>query len=368
MGPEALASALERGIMPNQQRSTNRTRRRGHSSRLRHSGFRKRTVRQLALAMFGFGFIWTGLMAGHTTAPSYQTEGPVMEIVPEIADSPLLRAAEVVLSSPSNDDVAPDSTVEWDLANLEHERVDYWVERFTTDKRADFARFLQRKGRYEPMIREKLAARGMPQDLVYLAMIESGFQPRAYSPAHASGIWQFIAPTGQRYGLEINRAVDERNDPEKATDAALAYLSDLYERFDSWYLAAASYNTGENRVGRIMRAATGSERGTDASYYRIWDELPRETRDYVPLMIAAARISKEPERYGFGHVEPDSPPTVQVVRAAPATPLEKIARNSGTTVSEIRELNPHLKLHRTRNDMTSEIRVPSNEPTRVAAR
>ena len=313
--------------------------------------------------MFGFGFVWTGLMAGHTTAPVYQEETAVLEMLPDVSDSPLLRAAQDTLTESSTS-----SDVEWDLANLEHERVDYWVERFTTDKRADFGRFLERKGRYEPMIREKLAARGMPQDLVYLAMIESGFQAKAYSPAHASGIWQFIAPTGQRYGLEINRAVDERNDPEKATDAALAYLSDLYDRFGSWYLAAASYNTGENRVGRIMKAAYGTERGSDDAYYRIWDELPRETRDYVPLMIAAARISKEPARYGFDHIVPQSPPAVEVVEAAPATPLEKIAEQTGTTVSEIRELNPHLKLHRTRNDMTSEILVPFAGPTRVAAR
>ena len=283
--------------------------------------------------------------------------------MPSVESSPLIRTI-----ANATEPVTGQSDIEWDLANLQHERVDYWVERFTTDKRADFGRFLERKGRYEPMIREKLAARNMPQDLVYLAMIESGFQPKAYSPAHASGIWQFIPETGKRYGLEINRAVDERNDPEKATDAALSYLSDLHERFDSWYLAAASYNTGENRVGRIMRENTGSERGSDASYYRIWDHLPRETRDYVPLMIAAARISKEPARYGFDHIQPESPPLVQVVHAAPATPLDKIATNAGTTVIELKELNPHLKLHRTRNDMTSQIRVPAPEAPMIAAR
>src|SRR5690606_40778560 len=105
------------------------------------------------------------------------------------------------------------------------------------------------------------------------------------------------AETCKRSGLDVNRAVDERNDPEKATDAALDYLAELHDRFGSWYLAAAAYNTGENRVARIMREETGSERGTEESYYAIWDRLPKETRDYVPLMIAAARISKEPEKY-----------------------------------------------------------------------
>ncbi len=350
--------------MPKTQRAKLRNRGRGSRSRLVRVGSRKRFIRQTALAFFGCGIVWTGLMSGGTTAPSYEvTPSLVRDLMPTVEQSPLMQAIATATGAET-----PASDVEWDLANLDHERVDYWVERFTTDKRADFSRFLERKGRYEPMIRAKLADRGMPEDLVYLAMIESGFQAKAYSPAHASGIWQFIAPTGQRYGLEINRAVDERNDPEKATDAALAYLSDLHERFGSWYLAAASYNTGENRVGRIMKRETGSERGSDESYYRIWDHLPRETRDYIPLMIAAARISKEPARYGFDTIQPQSPPMVQVVSAAPATPLERIAKQAGTTVDELKELNPHLKLQRTRNDMTSEIRVPAPEATLIATR
>ncbi len=255
---------------------------------------------------------------------------------------------------------ASSEEVEWDLPNLDHPRVDYWVERFMTDKHDDFATFLKRKGKYEPMIRQKLRERGMPEDLIYLAMIESGFRPSAYSPAHASGLWQFIAATGKRYGLDINRAVDERNDPEKATDAALSYLSDLHRRFGSWYLAAAAYNTGENRVGRIMREVTGSERGNEESYYRIWDRLPRETRDYVPLMVAAGRIAKDPARFGFGDVQTEAPPAVKLVKAAPATPLTKIAHRSGTSVSEIRQLNPQLKLNRTRNDQYSAVRVPGD--------
>jgi membrane-bound lytic murein transglycosylase D len=188
----------------------------------------------------------------------------------------------------------------WDLANIDHRRVDMWVGIFSGSKHKDrFAMWLERKSKYEPMISEKLTARDMPQDLIYLAMIESGFNPKARSRAQAGGLWQFISETGQRYGLTVNKRVDERNNPEKATEAALAYLSDLHERFGSWYLAAAAYNTGENRVGRIMRTVTGKERGTDADYYRISPRLPRETRDYVPMMIAAARIAKEPAKYGF---------------------------------------------------------------------
>lgn len=255
------------------------------------------------------------------------------------------------------------AVTEWDLPNLDHDRVDYWVERFTTDKHDEFARFLARSGRYVPMISAKLEERGMPRDLIYLAMIESGFNAKAYSPAHASGLWQFIGETGQRYGLDINRAVDERNDPLKATDAALDYLSYLHDRFGSWYLAAAGYNTGENRVARIMREETGSEKGDESSYYEIWDRLPRETRDYVPLMIAAARISKEPEKYGFGDVEMEKPLAFEEVVVDPATPLEAIAVAAGTTIDALRDLNPHFKLERTRNDQRQLVRVPSGSRT-----
>jgi len=193
------------------------------------------------------------------------------------------------------------SSTGWDLANLNHARVDSWVRTFSTNPkvRSNFAVWLERKPKYESMISAKLSERDMPQDLIYLAMIESGFNPRAKSPAAAGGLWQFISETGKRYGLTVNKKVDERNQPEKATEAALSYLSDLHDRFGSWYLAAAAYNTGENRVGRIMRQVTGSEKGTDADYYRISNLLPKETQNYVPMMIAAARISKNPAKYGF---------------------------------------------------------------------
>ncbi len=193
------------------------------------------------------------------------------------------------------------SDVAWDLPNLDNPRVDSWVKLFSTDPKVKerFALWLDRKSTYEPMISAKLEKRDMPQDLIYLAMIESGFNPKAQSPAKAGGLWQFISETGKRYGLTVNKKVDERNVPAKATDAALSYLSELHDRFGSWYLAAAAYNTGENRVARIMREVTGSEKGSDEDYYRISKLLPKETQDYVPMMIAAARISKDPARYGF---------------------------------------------------------------------
>ena len=308
------------------------------------AGFGRGQATTLAIA----GILGAAWMGG--TVAGKQRFDPVTGVSPLVATN--------------NESAAPTAEmVSWDLPNLDHDRVDYWVERFTTSKRDDFTRFLERSGRYVPMISAKLEERGMPQDLIYLAMIESGFNPKAYSPAAASGLWQFIAETGQRYGLDVNRAVDERNDPEKATDAALTYLSELYERFDSWYLAAAAYNTGENRVGRIMREVTGSEKGSEESYYRIWDRLPRETRDYVPLMIAAARIAKEPHKYGFGDVELEAPLAYEEVVVDPATPLAAVAEAAGIEVSSLKQLNPQLKLNRTRNDMRSVVRVPPGTRT-----
>jgi len=308
----------------------------------RSMGFGRAQAGSLAVAGV-LGAAWVaGTMAGH------QKYDPVTGVSPLVATSA---------------EAAPLAGAEWDLPNLDHERVDFWVERFTTDKRADFERFLERSGRYVPMISAKLEEQGMPQDLIYLAMIESGFNPTAYSHAHASGLWQFIRETGERYGLTVNRAVDERNDPVKSTDSALRYLRDLHDRFGSWYLASAAYNTGENRVGRIMREETGSERGNEESYYRIWHRLPRETRDYVPLMIAAARITKDPVRYGFEHVRMQEPLAYEEVVVDPATPLAAVARAAGRDVADIRSLNPHFRLDRTRNDQRQVVRVPQGTRT-----
>ncbi|MGH7464299.1 MAG: lytic transglycosylase domain-containing protein, partial [Longimicrobiales bacterium] len=250
---------------------------------------------------------------------------------------------------------------EWDLPNVDHPRIDYWVARFDTvpDMRKKFQGFLDRGATLAPMILERLEARGMPQDLLYLAMIESGFQPNARSHAAAVGVWQFISATGQRYGLDIDRAVDERRDPVRATEAALDYLEDLHDRFGSWYLAAAAYNSGEGRVGRSMRAEFGRERArSESEYYQIWDRLPKETRDYVPLMIAAARITKDPAAYGFRPLTPVVR-TWEEITAAPATPLREIAATYGTTVAELKSLNPHFLLDRTPNNRSYAVRVPT---------
>jgi membrane-bound lytic murein transglycosylase D len=242
--------------------------------------------------------------------------------------------------------------------------VDTWIN-FLSGRNAHNTRvWLERKGMYGPMIRAELRARGMPEDLLYLALIESGLSPRAYSKAAASGLWQFIAETGQRYGLEVNAEVDERRDPVKSTTAALDYLTYLYNRFDSWYLAAAAYNTGENRVGRIMRETFGKEKGTDDDFWAIAHRLPRETRDYVPLMLAAGHIGKEPAEFGFPDLEYQEPLAYETVWVPGSTELAMIARAAGVSEDAVVDLNLHLMRKRTPPNRGWSVRIPQG--TRVA--
>ena len=162
--------------------------------------------------------------------------------------------------------------------------------------------------------------------------------PNAYSRAHAVGLWQFISGTGRRYGLEISYWLDERRDPEKATDAAVAHLKDLYEEFGSWYLAAAAYNGGPNRVRRGLRTVP---EGTfwDLSERRL---LRRETRDYVPKIIAAAMIGHDPERYGFEYPEREMLPEYETVRVPDATSFDVLSEVAGTDEETIDLLNPQF--------------------------
>lgn len=258
----------------------------------------------------------------------------------------------------------------WDLPNLDHPRIDYWVARFDTvpDMRKKFQGFLDRGGALAPMILERLEARGMPLDLLYLAMIESGFQTHATSHASAVGVWQFIPSTGQRFGLALDRAVDERRDPVRATEAALDYLEFLHDKFNSWYLAAAAYNSGEGRVARNMREEFGRVKAhSEEDYYRVWKRLPPETRDYVPLMIAAARITKDAETYGFRPMQLERPEWDEVV-VSPATPLDELAALYETTVARIRELNPQFRIGRTPNDREYAVRLPAGALERAGAR
>jgi len=187
---------------------------------------------------------------------------------------------------------APDTIPEWDLANISNPRVDKWERKFSSSLKSDFDATMERGRRYSDMIIQKLDDHDMPRELVYLAMIESEFKPRARSRVSAVGLWQFMAGTARSLGLTVGRHSDERTNPSKSTDAALSYLSDLHDQFGSWYLAAAAYNCGAANVSRAMKRVTGRTTGSDADFYRIAPALPRETREYVPKLIAAARVGK----------------------------------------------------------------------------
>jgi membrane-bound lytic murein transglycosylase D len=236
-----------------------------------------------------------------------------------------------------------------------NEHVERWINFFTSGNgRTRFRIYLERAGAYEDMIRRRLREAGLPEDLLYLAMIESGMNPNAYSRAHAVGLWQFIRGTGRLYDLEIGYWLDERRDPFKATDAAVAHLGDLYEDYGSWYLAAAAYNGGPGRVSRGI-ARTGSTDFWDLSDARV---LKSETRNYVPKLIAATLIAKNPERYGFDDVVPEPPLAFDVVEVPDATSFDVLAEAAGTTEDEIRRLNPQYPRRVTPPDMKAEVRVP----------
>jgi membrane-bound lytic murein transglycosylase D len=263
--------------------------------------------------------------------------------------------------------LAPRSRQTWDLTETHNERVQFWID-FLQGRNKDRTHvWLEREGRYGALIRSRLRERGMPEDLFYLAMIESGLSTRAYSHAHASGIWQFIAETGRRYGLEVSTYVDERRDPVKSTDAALDYLSDLYDRFGSWYLAAAGYNSGENRVERILRQRAGGEKGDDALYWRIAPYLPRETRDYVPLMLAAGYIGKDPNGHGFHGLEHQAPLAFDLVEVDGGISLAAIAKAAGVEGSLVTDLNPQLVRGVTPPGRNWEVRVPAGRRAAVVA-
>lgn len=295
------------------------------------------------------------LGAGMATEQKRMADGMDLAVAPD-AD----RAPDVDLKA----DLIPR---DWDLPSDRTERVDFFIDFLKGERFDDMKEWLERVGKYGPMIREELRARDMPEDLLFLAIIESGLDPNAYSKADAAGIWQFIEPTGERYGLEVSRYVDERRDPVKATAAALTYLEELNERFDSWFLAAASYNTGENRVGRIMKEITGSEKGADQDYWKISDRLPRETRDYVPLMVAAGHIAKDPGAFGFPELDFQEPLRFDVVRVPAGTPLADVAQAAGADVDVVLDLNPHLVKQQTPPDRDWDVRIPEGTQRTFAA-
>jgi membrane-bound lytic murein transglycosylase D len=229
--------------------------------------------------------------------------------------------------------------VEYDFPITLNRQVQYYLDFFMGKHRNNLAVWLSRSGRYLPMIQEQLRAAGLPEDLAYLAMIESGYNERAYSRARAVGVWQFIKATGRNYGLEINTYVDERRDPIKSTQAAVSYLGDLYGEFDSWYLAVAAYNAGEGKIRRAIK----KYKSTDFWEIAQGKYLKLETKRYVPKLIAAIIIAKEPEKYGFGNIEYEPPLAYETVEVPRWTSLKAVALASGMEPKELKKYNNELR-------------------------
>jgi len=264
-------------------------------------------------------------------------------------------------------------TFDIDVTNFAaNRRVLEYLEFFQVDARDRFAIWLARLGRYEGMIRERLRAKRLPEDLVYLTLVESGLSNTAVSRARAVGMWQFIAGTGRLYGLTVDPWVDERRDPFRATEAAVSYLADLRERLGgSVYLAAAAYNAGVGRVERGLGRLPGeADSVSDNTFFQLADRryLRRETRDYVPKLIAASLVAKQPARYGFGDIQLLTPLVFDEMTVSDATGLDVIARLADTTVDAVLELNPQFVRGITPPARTVTVRVPRGRGTRVAAR
>ncbi len=230
---------------------------------------------------------------------------------------------------------------DWDLPVKRTDRVAYWEGILTGPRREKMQQWLEQSGRYVPMIRRKLRERGMPEDLVYLALAESGFSPNARSRTAAVGLWQLMEETGRGLGLRVTSYVDQRRDPLASTDAALDFLSDLHKQFGSWWLAAAAYNCGPNRVARVLRDVTGKTKGDDDTYWQIASHLPKETQDYVPLILAEGEIAKDPARFGFTDLDYHAPLRFDSVRVPGGTRLSTVSRATGVDSGLVHQLNPH---------------------------
>ncbi len=315
--------------------------------------------------------------AGAVLAGSQEPAAPIAppeEAADDATDPETAGAAIDVVGDLPVDDGAPPSedtlaravaaveTETFDLAVELNEPVLSCIDLYQGRLRDWFEEALSRGQKYLPRIRKVFAEVGIPQDLAYVALVESAFKTGAYSRAKARGVWQFVGATGRRYGLTVDGWLDERSDPDKATRAAAQYLKDLYELFGDWNLALAGYNAGEGKVQR----AIARYRTDDFWKLRQTRGLRRETKNYVPLIHAAIVIAKAPERYGFT-LAPDETPEPEQVPVKGAVHLAVIARCAEETIDEIRALNPELRRLATPADRTFSLRVPAGRGKDVAS-
>jgi len=227
---------------------------------------------------------------------------------------------------------------------------------YTTRKREAFQRWLNRSGMYIDIIKKILKQEGLPEELVYLPIIESGYYPDARSHRKAVGPWQFIKATAKKYGLKINFWVDERRDPEKSTHAAAKYLKDLYKKFGSWHLALAAYNAGEGKIFKAIRRTKSED------FWKIIKTryIKSETRNYVAKFIAAALIATNPQLYGFDTTKIKKPLKYEKVTIDKPVALKFVAKCIGSSLRTIRQLNPELKQWCTPPDVSSYVlKIPA---------
>ncbi|MBP6218967.1 MAG: lytic transglycosylase domain-containing protein [Oligoflexales bacterium] len=298
--------------------------------------------RSLRLVSFGLILSLLACRTQHGTPSS--SEFSSKELKKEVSSGP-----DVLLTIPHDlETVLSHSSSSYNVLEFEkmanNRLVRKWIDYFTGDGRESFQQFLYRGSYYRPVIQYILKKHDLPVHLYYLAMIESGFQLKAVSSAKAVGIWQFMRPTAGRYHLRVDRYVDERKDPIRATLAACQYLKDLHNVFGSWYLAIAAYNAGETRIMNvIMRSKTRD----------YWDlvelgALPRETIDYAPQFVAAALIGEHAEKYGFKLQKSDAVlPALAAIKIPPQTSLHRVASVLDLPISDLKRFNPHVQSEHT---------------------
>jgi membrane-bound lytic murein transglycosylase D len=262
------------------------------------------------------------------------------QVIDVFGDSLMLATAPVLDSS------VKVPTWDMDVRSYEtRDRVAYYVNQFTGRSKDRITERLQRGSRFEPMIRAKMKAGGLPEDMYYLALVESGFDPHAYSRAAAVGMWQFMTSTARDMGMRVDWWVDERRDPVRSTAGAVRFIRGLRNQFGSLYLAAAAYNGGPGRVSRGLARYADDLEGTQAedAFFVLAekDYLRNETREYVPQLIAAALIAKDPVRYGM-EISPMTPFAYDSVHVPASTPIAAIAKAARVTTREVADLNSHL--------------------------
>ena len=275
----------------------------------------------------------------------------------DLPDNPAVTRA-----SPLADSIAPRATWDIDVRSYEgNARVSHYVDLFRGRAKEHIAERLAAGSRYEPMIRARMREGGIPEDMYYLALVESGFNPNAYSRAAGVGMWQFMTSTARDAGLRVDWWVDERRDPVRSTGAAVRFIRELRDQFGSLYLAAAAYNGGPGRVSRGLTKYASDVDGAsgDDAFFLLADKdyLRNETRDYVPQLIAAALIGKEPTRYGM-EIHAEQPFAYDSVVVPGGTPLAAVARAAGASNAAIVDLNPHLLRGMTPPRESTTVRLP----------